>query len=404
MAMISNYFKLAEALESTIESQSVFIIANERKTKTNTIGRYYTVFPNFELFLKHRENYPHCHELLVDHKNNVANPAGRLVFDFDIKTIDADKTFFIIDDDDTGYDVPKNFKTQIENTIYEVIERYYIGVDDNIIEFVWSTSKNPKKFSKHLTVKNVWFDDWVSMSKIFYKLFCIVWDESVTWIHSSKLLDFQIVRNRGSLRMAGSSKLNGYPLILDDDKYSLTDSLIRVYLKSDIEIEQSFSKKNINTGVMENVLFEDDSEESSISTTSTISNNIMNFKLGIADYDEKVYVKAFEIYNTIHENVFKMGKINGNMISLIRLKPHKCILSGKMHKQENAYCVIQKVDDLYIVAFGCHRKCSSHRLLYIGSITVGNLICMVDPNLEPKKSIKKKSTDCAKKHVKIPRH
>lgn len=204
------YFSIEDAIKAPINSRTVFIIANERITKTGHIGRYYTIFPTFKEFLKNREKYKHCHEILVDHNNNKPNPSGRLVFDFDIKTNDEENSL------KNEIVVPKNFKKQIENIIIDVIESYFNGVDVNKIEFIWSTSQNPKKISKHLTVKNLYFDDWINMSKIFYQLFCILWDNTYLWIKSDKLIDFQIVRNRGSLRMVGSSKIGGNPLIFDN--------------------------------------------------------------------------------------------------------------------------------------------------------------------------------------------
>lgn len=373
------YFSIEDAIKAPINSRTVFIIANERITKTGHIGRYYTIFPTFKEFLKNREKYKHCHEILVDHNNNKPNPSGRLVFDFDIKTNDEENSL------KNEIVVPKNFKKQIENIIIDVIESYFNGVDVNKIEFIWSTSQNPKKISKHLTVKNLYFDDWINMSKIFYQLFCILWDNTYLWIKSDKLIDFQIVRNRGSLRMVGSSKIGGNPLIFDNENHKLTDSLIRIYFKKQKEEEQLITKNNINKSVFDNVLCQDITEISGqISELSFKPKKIEN-----PVYKNEIYEKAYEIYNTINHGVFKMGKINGTILSLIRIKANKCLLSGKLHEQENAFLVIIKRDHEYSVRFGCYRFCYKKKTEFIGSISIDNMIIMINPLFEPSTKLKK---------------
>lgn len=376
----TKYFRMDDAINSPIYSRTAFIIANERITKSDSIGRYYTVFPTFKDFLKNRDDYKHCHEILVDHINNKSNIAGRLVFDFDIKTIPD-----TLESSNEKLVVPKNFKKQVEDTIFEVAERYYKNVDSNKFEFIWSTSQNPKKFSKHLTVKNLYFDNWIAMSKIFYQLFCVVWDESYSWIHSSKLIDFQIVRNRGSLRMVGSTKINGYPLTFDNEDHTLMDSLIRIYFKKHREVEQLVVRENINSGVFDNILCEPESE----SSEQFFKIDFNPKKIEKPEYDKKIYETVYEMYNIISPGVFKMGKINGKIMSLIRNKPNKCILSGKIHEQENAFCIITKGDDSYSVRFGCYRFCHKKKTVYIGSVSIDNLIITINPDFEPLKTSKK---------------
>src|SRR5579872_4392793 len=231
----TKYYTMEEAMKAPIISTSAFIIANERTNKNGCIGRYYTVFPHFRDFLHNRERFPHCHEILIDHCNAEPNVGGRLVFDFDLPK---------------GLMIPPDFKSQIEDTIYSVIDFYFHDIDENKLEFVWSTSENPNKFSKHLTVKNLYFDDWLKLSDVFYKLFSIEWDKNYEWIGSDKLIDVQIVRLHASLRMVGSSKIGGYILKLDCEKYNLIDALIRIYQKRARAIEQTVSMENLNEYVM----------------------------------------------------------------------------------------------------------------------------------------------------------
>lgn len=390
------YFKMDDAINSLIDSKTAFIIANERLKKNGETGRYYTVFATFKDFLKQREQFPHCHEILLDHKNSKPNLAGRLVFDFDIEGINDE-------DEDKRITVPKKFKSQIEDTILEVLEKYFNNLDINRLEFVWLTSKNPKKFSKHLTVKNLYFDNWISMSKTFYQLFSIVWDEKYLWIKAKNLLDFQIVRKNASLRMVGSKKINGYPLVFDDKKYKLCDSLIRIYFKNQRLQEQMVTIDNINSGVFENVLEEPISD-------NAMQIRIMDLSFGKMvepTFEKKVYDKAYELHYMLQPGVFTMGKISDNILSLQRNKNNsdgkkikaKCLLSGKLHENENAFLIVKKEPDVYTVHFGCNRFCNHIKTINIGSFTIDNMMIMLHPNFEPLAEKPKKRK--AKKTIEI---
>lgn len=375
-----HFYKIAEAQQISMDSHTVFIIANELLKTNKEVGRYYTVFSSFKEFLLKRDKYPHCHELFLDHINNKPNIAGRLVFDFDIKNTP----------------VPSKFKSQIENTVFEVINKYFRDIDESRLEFVWSTSKNPTKFSKHLTVKNLYFDNWMGLSKVFYNLFCIEWDNgSYDWISSKDLIDFQIVRNRASLRMVGSSKINGCPLIMDDPRFSLTDSLIRIYLKSHRQTEQLITRQNIIPEVFTNVLtggrvaIDPNSDPNSDphfdrsldGLSAQISSSIKSVEIDPI-YDRVIYYKAFCMCDILKPGVFKMGKVNGNILSLLRLRPDKCLLSDRVHEQENAYIRIIDDEDHYIVRFGCYRSCSKYKSKIIGYISTGSKQITYDPVFE----------------------
>lgn len=344
-------FKLSDTVNCDMHTGTAFIVANERVKKDGTPGRFYTIFPSFKSFLKIRDQYEHCHEILIDHESNKSNIAGRLVFDFDIK----------------DYEVPKKFKKQIENTIYKVIELYYHDVDTDRIVFVWSTSENPAKMSKHLTVKNIYFDEWIDMSKSFYKLFCLVWDKTYDWINSEHLIDFQIVRKHASLRMVGSSKIGGNVLKMDNETHKLTDSLIRIYFKGQREEEQLVTKDNINKSVIDEILV--DTIKASISTNKTYNSTTYSDNVEeINKYDNAVYKLAFDIYNNVMPNVFKIGKICGNSLHLFRNQSCRCIICNRGHEQENAILIIKKMDMSYYVYFKCWR--SAKRIIPIGQISL----------------------------------
>lgn len=363
---VYNYYSIDDAINSPNDNFRPFILSNERLTKDGHIGRYYTVFPHFKYFLKNRKKYLNCHEILVDHINCPEDKFGRLVFDFDIKI---------------KYKIPDNFKKQIENAVVEVVEQYFNGVNIDIIEFIWSSSKNPNKFSKHLTVKNIYFDDWIELSIIFYKLFCIIWDRKNTWIGSDNLLDFQIIKKKGSLRMVGSTKINGHFLIFDNPKNQLTDSLIRIYSNDERKKEQLITICNINKDVFDGVLTFQPKKFIKID-----SNSNYLFQIKEPEFDNIIYQKAYEMYNMIHPGIFKMGKINGKIISLIRVNASKCILSSKHHDHENGFCVINKTKDNFSVRFGCFRFCHKFKTIYLGSISGNDNKIIINPILLKTKS------------------
>jgi len=379
--MNQKFFSMDDVINSVVNTRTVFIIANERIKKTGGTGRYYTVFPTFKDFLINRDKYPHCHEILLNHKNNKPNLSGRLVFDFDIKAVDA---------------VPDDFTKQIEQSIETVIKKYFINIDINRFEYVWSTSINPLKFSKHLTVKNLYFDNWINLSKIFYKLFMLVWEEKYNWIRTDKLIDFQIIKKRASLRMVGSSKIGGNVLNFDDPKYTLTDSLIRIYFRNQRDVEQLVTIDNLAINMYDFEILSDCITDPESEHTMSIGSYSEQFEHLDPVYTPNVYQASFEMYNQLHPNIFKMGKINGKIMSLTRLKPHNCLLSNRYHEHENAFIVIYKNESVYDVRFGCYRYCHPSKTVSIGSMTVNNLFKMIHPNFEylielAKKKNKKKS-------------
>ena len=116
------YYTLDEIINFKTSSKTVFIIANEKRRTNGNIGRFFTAFPSFKQFLNQRSIYKHCHEIFINHVNNSPNIKGRLVFDFDIKDCE----------------VPSDFKDQIEDTVYEVVQRYFQGIDAEKFDYVWS--------------------------------------------------------------------------------------------------------------------------------------------------------------------------------------------------------------------------------------------------------------------------
>ena len=367
MANIENYFNIEDAINSPTESKISHIIANERRKKNGGVGRYYTVFPSFKTFLKNREKYPNSHEIIIDHIKNKPNIAGRLVFDLDIKMSQIN-----------GNKIPKDLKKQVETVVIRVSDKFFTDVDTQRFVFIWSTSQSKEKLSKHLTVKNLYFDDWVKLTKIYYHLFGKIWDKNYTWIKSGNLIDIQIARFRGSLRMVGSSKLDGTILELDNPKHTFQDSLIRIYFRNRRIIEQSITTSHLKKKYRN---FFSDLEKNSSANLDT-KNNIQHIpnKIDIFScrekkfdfgpghishnrkYEFEIYGRAFELFRGLCPGIFRPGKIHVCQLRLIRMKSSKCLLSKDVHDSEGGYLEIFEIPKElrigyeYRFSFGCFRE------------------------------------------------
>ncbi|AVL95198.1 hypothetical protein ma811 [Moumouvirus australiensis] len=347
-----------------INTKRPFIIANEFVKKNNKPGRKFIIFDNFHKFLHNREKYPYSHEILVDHINYVNSThidmirlGGRLVFDFDIKYSSI------------SY-IPNNIKSQIEECINIVLDKYFINVDKEKIQFIWSSCDNFEKMSKHLTVKNLYFDNWINFSKFFYQRFIKIWDIKYNWIKGKDLVDEQIIRKSASLRMVGSSKIGGNILSLDNQTHIFQDSLIRIYEKSLMKIEQVINLTNLKKKYHQKYL-------NPIKKTLQRRNIITTTEMQI---DNKIYQKAFKCLDKYMPYIFKIGKINNNIIHLIRIKPHECLLSEKIHENENAFLILENNVYCYNIYFGCYRYCGEDDLIKLG--TIDNLVHRVSEPIE----------------------
>lgn len=202
--------------------------------------------------------------------------------------------------------------------------------------------------------------------------------------------------------MTGSSKLNGFILELDDKSHTLQDSLIRIYFGQQKKNEQTVGHDNILPLVFSYILKEgtkNDILSSFISSVPSFSN-----KLEAPCYDIIVYQKAYEMYNSIHPEVFKMGKINGKYMLLIRLKSNNCLISSKIHDHENGFMIIDKEEDVYLIRFGCYRYCGKTKYIQIGSMTVDNLVVMFNDNFQPINHSRKTRTSSIGKMIKKSDH
>nr|WBF70277.1 hypothetical protein [Megavirus caiporensis] len=360
MAKIQTVYTINEALSCSVDSDKPFIIANEITSKKGK-SRNYTVFNKFTTFLKKRHHYQYSHEILIDHNNyknnsdiDMIRQSGRLMFDFDIKYGE-------------GIIIPVDFKQQVENIVHKVIGKCFDNIDTQKIIFVWSSCQNSLKLSKHLTVKNLYFYDWIIYSRFFYQKFINIWNKTYSWIKGENVIDKQIVKKNTSMRMVGSYKIGGNKLKFDSYNHTLEDSLIRIYRKKLMEKEQIVYQNNIKEKYINKYITQNNKSYSEIVITRKYINAITSDRN--TDDLTDIYNKIMEFVNIEAPGVFSIGNINGNYINLTRLKPHKCILSGKIHDNENAYIIIMHNYNIMDIMFGCYRNCHRDKLKKIGTIT-----------------------------------
>jgi hypothetical protein len=335
--MSKTFVTLDSALRYKIPGIFPFIVAEECNIEyidangdKKTRKRQFVVWKDVDTYYKNIDNNNNCHELVIPrtYDNHLIKCQGRLVFDFDIKFENIKKNF--------KFDNYK-FKKLIENTINNVFNKYYKNVDISKFVYVWLNSENKKKISKHLIVKNCFFcQDWLSQIKQCYEFIDseIKKDYRYHWIQSDDLIDFQLARNKASLRMPYNSKLGG-STILFEDKKTFYDGLIYPYKIEDRKKEQRINFSNCIYKYEEKKYLFDDAREI-----------------------EEIY-KYWNIFNTPNYNndVFKVGKEDKCFINLIRTKPAECLISGKFHENDNAYLYIDNKNNVH---FCCRRGCSKN--------------------------------------------
>ena len=116
--------------------------------------REYILFESIEQYLSLKQEYSHGHEIIhgIVFNDYEETPPGRLAFDFDVD----EKLYYNKKTKKYSY-VHDTFKQDIENIILYIFNNFYENIDVSKLQFVWLTSKNESKFSKHLIVKNAFF-------------------------------------------------------------------------------------------------------------------------------------------------------------------------------------------------------------------------------------------------------
>ncbi|XWV25989.1 hypothetical protein QJ857_gp1091 [Tupanvirus soda lake] len=320
MAVI--YYKLSQAI--LFSNPGSYIVG---WFKNN--GYCFILFDDFEEFMQKKKNYKSLHELIIYPTGTTLNTSfmdrkdGRLCFDFDLKK-----------SDNAVFDTSK-WIDDIEKTIKIVCSQIYKNVNLSDLKYVWSTSNNPAKISKHLTVNGIFFEDWIDMTQQFYNYFIKIWNDNYDYYNAESFIDKQIVRKNGSLRFVGCTKPDGSSLLtLDNNNFTFEMSLIRPILTWDKTDEQciSYDKLVYPCHLHKKI---------SIVVPLVDRHNIIHS----IKYDDDTYLKAFKIRN-------KYETEDGIIINYDRKEPSFCKMCNKIHDSENAYVKI--VDG--IASFYCYRN------------------------------------------------
>ena len=88
------------------------------------------------------------------------------------------------------------------------------------------------------------------------------------------------------------------------------------------------------------------------------------------EFPIELYDQAYEIVNNKFPGVFAKGSTKGAFMTLLRIKPHPCHISGIIHEKENAYIGLTERMQVYRINYGCGRRClkNGSKTISCGSI------------------------------------
>lgn len=409
MIGVRKYFKLDQALEYRSRvAPFPFIIAHECWEPffdENGVQQYrereYYAFEDVETFLDRRHHYPHSHEVVA---NRGAHAQGRLVFDFDVE-----EKYWVNPDTKIRTFVGPSFQADVEETIKKTLRRYYRDVDISRLRFVWLSSANPKKYSRHLIVNGVYFcNNWVAQLQTFYTLFRLTAyrDSTFTYIPHDKLVDTQVARNKATMRTLHSSKMNrpsqpssppkpaGKALTVEcvsmavevdegeevdeeeekkkvrkiwivkrgkeaEEDVTFYDTLICLYRQVDARKEQYVKDSQLLIDKVLALRPVDDVEDG-------ILKNIPQLKLALEaklydHVDQELTEECLEYLEKLGDQ-YTVRECKEGMITLTRAEPGRCPISGKEHHSDGGYVTVSA--DGW-VRFHCFRGCQDqHKKAY----------------------------------------
>lgn len=352
------YSNIESMRANTSPYSDPFILQWEIPQPRDGVERRYIVFDGVSEYLKFlsQNRYSTCHEVFLSSTFQINDEIfAHPCFDFDMK-IDITSNISV-------NPLPSNWVQMLQNDIQDILCQLYPSKKEKICEiltslpsnWIWMTSPNSKKISKHLTIRKIAFSTWRSQMKL------LVSELKKLDRPYMQGIDDAIYRKLGSLRLPLNSKrhefgppdANGisqvikysHPLQFDDINHTFVDGLVLVHNENMHTLEDGL------------ILTMADLDEKYKSSEYYIAPQISGIDYDqISDEicnDDELY-SAFQIYNKAYKTGLKLGSIKGNYLTLIREFPGKCPISGKIHDHENAY-VYQSDGKIY---FGCHRGCT----------------------------------------------
>lgn len=344
-------------LEKAFENHEAEYIFRFEQEERNIFLSFNSIDNYFEIC----ENFNHCHEIVFPRNLYNYQIVGRIVID-----IDAQNDSMIMK---SNSNLIRDIKSKFENGISKTLKIHY-GIERNKYKFNWLTSENPKKFSKHLIVSGICFHDWVIQLKEFYNLLkCHIRKEIFD------VIDYQLPRNNGSLRLPLNSKLSGNILTFDDYpdmRFPLKESEKEIYCSAMIFHRHKDIEKMDEIIEFKPKTIKSLSYDIKNNINSNVKNtNDLNITIDIKDNTENILKMTFKkFFGTNNDYGFKCGPYRDGYLRLDRYRPFRCLISNKIHDHENGYlfCINNKP------YFGCYRHCKDHKGSKVKSLSDGSFI------------------------------
>lgn len=320
----------------------------------------YVVFDGVEEYVRFlaKGRYSTCHEVFL---------SNTYIVDDDIQghpAFDIDRDFDKLIGTDTYVPVnwPTDWKESLQADIVTILCMQYPivakGIEDVFIHespmvspWVWMTSNNIKKISKHLVVRSIAFSMWrVQMTLLVDELVALSKESTLLKSHPDVInsIDGAIMRKLGSLRLPLNSKRptlegNAPKLLFDDSAHNFLDGIVMIH------------DANIHTlrgGMMLTLSNLAPSYRDKILTPIP---SVLTRKDHVDDVvREDTLVEKFLWLDSRYHTGLAPGQVNDGYLSLVRESPGKCPVSGRIHDSDNAY-MFQRDGKIF---YGCHRRCT----------------------------------------------
>jgi len=270
------------------------------------------LFNNISEFLKYHDNTDNLffHEFFHEKINYI----GRFIIDFDIHINKLHNSFI----NDIEYYINKLF---IECT--------------NITEhkFIWLKSNTPEKISYHLIIHNAVLNYIDEMKYLYTILNSMLKDSELFSYITCDIFDSQICKKNTTLRMCYSKKRDKDYIFTPLHDIDFVDTLATGFMKTN-PFEKYKHKVVILTKINKSII---------IKKQKDIPSNSIQY------YCDMLYKK---------DDSFRYYQTYGNLISFIRTKKSKCIISGIEHEHENIFLLIlNRGKDTEEVRYYCRRGC-----------------------------------------------
>jgi hypothetical protein len=300
-----------------------FLVQYEIPVPKDDRTRMYIVFNGISEYLNSR--YRTCHEVFISgdgwssDNDIIAHPA------FDI-------------DAELG-SLPNHWQDILEDDIIDTLSYLYPKREKEIRDilsdrnnFVWLSSANTTKISRHLVISGITFSQWRWSSIILFR--------ELKKKHS--YIDDLIARPAGSLRLPLNSKVGGEPLKFQKSIHNFEDGLILIHEENSHTVGVLLMPGDIDTRFLSMKDIVDKPSRNSVRERDD------------EDIDEDVCVQCFHILDKQYSTGLVLGEENNGFLSLTRERPGICPISGRIHDSLGAYIFTRDNK----VFFGCHRKCT----------------------------------------------